>query len=171
MLIENFHHSINTWITELEQYNVIQLCTQPATKSWSLGQLYIHLTDDAKYYIEQIKICVSSNDNAMKEMSAFAKTIFLNNSFPDKQIEGAPANEFIPQPGSKDELVSSLINLKNKMNQAAMQVSESPFRGKTKHPGLGYFSAAEWLQFAEMHFRHHLRQKKRIDDYLKMNSF
>ena len=27
--------------------------------------------------------------------------------------------------------------------------------GKTKHPGLNYFTAKEWLQFAEMHLRHH----------------
>jgi hypothetical protein len=36
-------------------------------------------------------------------------------------------------------------------------------RGKAGHPGLGYFSAAEWLQFAEMHLRHHFRQKERLD--------
>jgi hypothetical protein len=171
MLIENFNHTINTWITALQQYNFSQLCIQPAAKNWSLGQLYIHLTDDANYYIEQIKICVSSNDNAMEEMSAFVKTIFLNNDFPDEQIEGAPAHAFIPQPGNKDELVNSLIILKNEMNEAAVLILESPFRGKTKHPGLGWFNAAEWLQFAEMHFRHHLRQKKRIDDFLKMNRF
>jgi len=171
MLIENFNHTINTWITALHQYSFSQLCTQPDSKNWSLGQLYIHLTDDANYYIEQIKICVSSNDNALEEMSAFAKKIFLNNDFPDEQIEGAPANAFIPQPGSKDDLLNSLINLKDEMNQVAVLVSESTFRGKTKHPGLGYFSAVEWLQFAEMHFRHHLRQKKRIDDFLKINKF
>jgi hypothetical protein len=38
---------------------------------------------------------------------------------------------------------------------------------ETQHPGLYHFSANEWYQFAEMHFRHHVRQKKRIDDYLK----
>jgi hypothetical protein len=53
------------------------------------------------------------------------------------------------------------------MNTVATLISESQFNGKTKHPGLGYFSAKEWLQFANMHFRHHLRQKKRIDVFLK----
>jgi hypothetical protein len=38
--------------------------------------------------------------------------------------------------------------------------------GKTRHPGLLYFSALEWLRFAEMHMRHHFRQKKRIDEAL-----
>jgi len=65
-------------------------------------------------------------------------------------------------------LKSSLLNVKAEMNRAAILISKSSFKGKTKHPGLHYFSATEWLQFAEMHFRHHLRQKKRIEDFLKV---
>jgi len=53
------------------------------------------------------------------------------------------------------------------MEQAAELISSNQPKGKSKHPGLGYFSAEEWLQFAEMHFRHHLTQKKLIDNYLK----
>jgi len=51
------------------------------------------------------------------------------------------------------------------MKQAALLISKSNHKGKTKHPGLNYFSADEWFRFAEMHFRHHERQKKRIDDF------
>jgi hypothetical protein len=32
-----------------------------------------------------------------------------------------------------------------------------------------FFNAPEWLQFAEMHMRHHFRQKMRIDDRLFSN--
>jgi hypothetical protein len=39
-------------------------------------------------------------------------------------------------------------------------------KGKTRHPGLLFFSALEWLRFTEMHMRHHFRQKKRIDHKL-----
>ncbi|MDB5279911.1 MAG: DinB family protein [Ferruginibacter sp.] len=53
------------------------------------------------------------------------------------------------------------------MNDLAARIAASKFKGKTKHPGLDYFSATEWLQFVDIHFRHHLRQKKRIDDFLK----
>jgi hypothetical protein len=42
-----------------------------------------------------------------------------------------------------------------------------PSTGKSRHPGLGYFNAGEWLRFIEMHMRHHLRQKERIDAFLK----
>lgn len=167
MLIEDFNRAIDYWIKALEMYDLPVLRTRPAPASWSLGQLYHHLIDDTNYYIEQIKICVSTNVNAEKVASPTAKALFCNNSFPDEVIEGAPSNAHIVQPESKEQLKSCLKNLKDEMNDVAILIKESDNKGKTKHPGLDFFGAEEWLQFAEMHFRHHIRQKKRIDDFLK----
>lgn len=171
MLIEDFNHTIDIWIKELEPYDFIQLYTKPSPKSWSLGQVYMHLIDETNYYIEQIKICVSTNDNVIEEASPDAKTMFLNNDFPDEVIEGAPTNLYIPQPQNKEQLMTCLMKLKDEMNNVQILISKSLFKGKTKHPGLNYFNASEWFQFGEMHFRHHLRQKKRIDDFLKINRY
>ena len=162
-LIEKINHTIAIWIKALDEYNYTQLCAKPAPNSWSLGQLYIHLVQDTNYYLEQIRISVSTNKNGMEEMSPFGKTLFLNNGFPDELIEGAPSNAHIEQPASKEQLINSLVQLRDEITSVALQASQTFFIGKTKHPGLNYFSAAEWLQLAEMHFRHHLRQKKRID--------
>ena len=169
MLLKDFNDTIDSWIEALEQYSFTQLCTKSAPTSWSMGQLYAHLINDTNYYIEQIKICVTTNDNVNKEATAFAKTLFFNNAFPDEMIEGAPTNSSIPQPGNKEQLMSSLLHVKIEMNHLATLISTSAFKGKTKHTGLNYFSANEWMQFAAIHFRHHLRQKKRIDDFLKIN--
>lgn len=171
MPIEDYNHAIDTWIKGLEQYDFTQLSTKPSPVSWSLGQLYMHLIADTNFYIEQIKICVSTNDNANEEASLNAKAMFLNNDFPDEVIKGAPSNSLIPQPGSKEQLMTSLKNAKDEMNKMAILIAHSEFKGKTKHPGLNYFSANEWLQFAAMHFRHHLRQKKKIDEFLKTNGY
>ncbi len=170
MLIQDFNHTIDIWIKELELYDSIRLCTKPSANSWSLAQVYIHLIDDTNYYIDQIKICVCTNDNINEEASPDAKTMFLNNDFPDEVIEGAPSNAYIQQPDNKEQVMRCLLNLKDEMNNAAILISKSSFQGKTKHPGLNYFNANEWFRFAEMHFRHHLRQKKRIDDFLIINS-
>jgi hypothetical protein len=93
--------------------------------------------------------------------------ILAENDFPDEAIVGAPGNAFIPQPLSKEQLVKDMEVLKINMNAAALLVDESPFKGRSKHPGLGFFNAEEWLQFAEIHLRHHFRQKERIDEFLK----
>ena len=167
MTIENFNHTIDYWIKELERYTFIQLCAKPSSTSWSLGQMYRHLIDDANFYVEQIKMCIENNNHATEEATTHGKTMLHNNDFPNEVIEGSPNNAFIPQPEGKEQLMNDLLNLKFEMNAMAVLILESPFNGKTKHPGLGYFSAKEWLQFADMHFRHHLRQKKRIDAFLK----
>ena len=168
-MLKDSNHTIDIWIENLKQYDFTRLCAKPSPNSWSLGQLYMHLIEQTKYYIEQIRICVATSDNVMKEVSPGAKTMFLNNEFPDEIMEGPPSNFYTPQPENKEELMSSLMNLKDEINDIEILISKSPFKGKTKHPGLNYFSASEWFRFAEMHFRHHLRQKKRIDDFLKTN--
>lgn len=167
MLIDDFNHTIAAYIIELDRYTVAQLCAKPSPVSWSLGQMYLHLIADTRFYLEQIKICISNNNQAEEQAAPHAKTMFANNEFPDEFIAGAPANAHIPQPQSKEHLLNELLALKAEINAAAMRISKSEFAGKTKHPGLHYFSAMEWLQFADMHFRHHLRQKKRIDIFLK----
>jgi hypothetical protein len=119
-------------------------------------------------FIEQARVCASANDNMHEQLSANAKTMFLNNEFPEAIIEGPPNNASTPQPESKEQLMNALINLKHEIQKAEELISTSRFNGKTKHHGLKYFNAHEWLRFADMHIRHHLRQKKRIDDFLKM---
>jgi len=169
MIIKHFNHTIDNWIKELEQYNFTQLCARPSLNSWSLGQVYMHLISETNFYLEQIKICVSTNDNINEEASQNARAMFLNNDFPDEVIDGPPSNAYTPQPETKEQLMHCIMKLKEEINNAGILISKSSNKGKTKHPGLNYFNAYEWLQFAEMHFRHHARQKKRIDDFLKMN--
>jgi hypothetical protein len=165
--MENFKHPIDTWINALERYDFVQLCTRPSANSWSLGQVYMHLLDDSRYYLEQIKICVSSNDHSNEEPSSFAKDMLRNNEFPDDIIVGASSNELVPQPMSKEQLLSNLAALKKDIANAALLIQETSFQGRTKHPGLQYFNAAEWYQFIGMHFRHHLRQRERINEFLE----
>ncbi|HEY2726442.1 MAG TPA: DinB family protein [Parafilimonas sp.] len=165
MIINNFNYTIDTWLQAIQQYSFKQLCTQPDANSWSLGQVCMHLANDTNWFIEQIKNCISNNDNADETMLPFAQIMFTNNSFPDEQLTNS-ANANMPQPKNKEDLLQLFINLKKYMNDAAMQIKSSKLKGKTKHPGFNYFNANEWLQFAEMHLRHHLKQKKRIEEYL-----
>ncbi len=116
---------------------------------------------------KQIEICISSNDHATEEASTDAKAMFFNNSLPNVDLEGSPDNAKIPQPANKDQLINGLLNLKSEMNELSILIPRTSYKGKTRHPGLNYFNANEWLQLAEMHFRHHLRQKKNIDNFLK----
>lgn len=166
MRSENSNHTLDLWIQAVEQNNFERICAKPTPTSWSLGQVCMHLIGETSHYLKQIHICLATDDNANKEMTAHAKSMFRNNEFPDELIEGPPSNDNTPQPRSKEELLNALLKLKDELNKAAALVSTRSGKGKTKHPGLHYFTAREWLQFADMHMRHHLRQKKRIEEFL-----
>ena len=167
MLNLDFNHLIDFWIEDLSQKTFAQICAKPSPTSWSLGQVGTHLMEATRHYLDEVKICLSTNDHINEEMLANAKVMFRHNAFPDELIEGPASNANTPQPESKEMLIEGLNKLRNEINATAILISTSASKGKTKHPGLLYFNAREWFQFGEMHFRHHLRQKKRIEDFLK----
>ncbi len=137
----------------------VELTAQPAPRSWSLGQVYVHVLDDTDFYFNQITVCLASNDHAMEGSTSEAKLMFRNNAFPDLRIVGLPSNALVRQPQSKQILADRLVRLKSRIEETDKLIAGSLFHGKAFHPGLRYLSAQEWFQFAEMHCRHHLRQK------------
>lgn len=166
MLLQQFNETIEQWIGYLDHYSLDMLRQQPDAQSWSLGQVYVHIIDDTRYYIEQMKAALLTDANGDKEMHAFARTIFDNNGFPDALLQGPSTNAAMRQPESKDELLQHLVSIKQEVNTLCTRFHIATSTGKSAHPGFYFFSAQEWLQFAEMHMRHHFRQKKRIDDKL-----
>lgn len=165
-IIDQFNNTVNQWIACLDDYTIDMLHRQPQPSSWSLGQVYVHIIDDTSYFVEQIAAALTTTANSDKEMHKNAKFIFKNNGFPDILVQGPSTNVAIRQPQDKNELSEALTAIKDKVNQLYTTFDFSKATGKTQHPGLWFFSASEWLQFAEMHMRHHFRQKKRIDDQL-----
>ena len=159
---QRFNDTIDTWINAIHDYTLEQLHQPPKPGSWSLGQVYMHIISDTSWFVEQIQAALQSNEHHDKDMHEDAKTMFRNNAFPDMKIEGPATNTFIPQPESKEVLQDRLTKIKNDVNRFDFKQRN----GKTQHPGLLFFNALEWLQFAEMHMRHHFRQKKRIDELI-----
>jgi hypothetical protein len=183
-LLQRFNDTVGQWIGYLDDYTLEMLQRPPRAGSWSLGQVYIHIIGDTRYFARQMKESLESRADGEKEMHPEAKTMLRNNAFPDRMIEGPATNIPIPQPDSKERLSKGLVSIRDAVNDlftnandAAANVTASNFSasnvaastGKTPHPGLGYFNALEWLQFAEMHMRHHFRQKKRIDEQLYLS--
>ncbi|HEY4209305.1 MAG TPA: DinB family protein [Puia sp.] len=166
IILDRFNETIEIWIGSLDGYNLEMLCRQPVAGSWSMGQVCVHIMDDTTWMVEQMRACLLTAANSEKEMHENARTMFRNNDFPDTQLTGPSTGVAMRQPESKEALRQGLISIKDQVNQLYFASDPSASMGKTQHPGLQYFNAVEWLQFAEMHMRHHLRQKKRIDDKL-----
>jgi hypothetical protein len=164
------NNTIDIWINALRSYELDTLQAKPDKNSWSLGQVYMHILADTNFYIEQIEYCLTHNENQSEQMTDFAVALFSNNEFPDIKIKGdASASETMPQPTNKNDVTYQMILLRDQLNLLSARVSSTSSVGKTKHPGLGYFNAQEWLRFSEIHMRHHLRQKRRIEQALGIN--
>lgn len=165
-LLAQFNKTIDIWIHHLNDYTLEMLCSRPGEKSWSLGQVYLHIIADTTWFVEQMQDCLLlSNANSEQEMHEYAKVIFANNAFPDASLENPFNDPDSRQPLNKEELLQGLTDIKQEVN-ALYAIDHPQANGKTEHPGFHFFNSMEWLQFAEMHMRHHLRQKQRIDEQL-----
>ena len=168
MEIEKFNKTINIWIDELSQFHLKHLLTKPDTKSWSLGQVYEHLIEETSWYNCQIEMTLGNEDNIEKATSGVAKILFKRGSFEDKRFQGDPLiSENVKQPTTKAQLKSDLEQLKKDTNDIWRRIENTSKYGKSEHPGLGFLNCYEWIQYSEMHMRHHLKQKDRIEKFLK----
>lgn len=161
--LRQFDTTIQQWIDQLGHYTLSQLWRPPRAGSWSLGQVYNHIIDDTSWFAGQMKEALECRENAGETMHPNARAMFERNGFPDIRIEGPATNTFIAQPQSIEELARRLAAIKTTVDDLFREFDPTASTGKTQHPGLHFFSAVEWLQFSEMHMRHHLRQKERID--------
>ncbi len=168
MQVVKLNETLDSWITALQDYDLVTLVKRPAPENWSLGQVYLHLITETSFYIGQIEYCLAHNENYPEQMAEDAAIIFDNNEFPDERIKNdAPSSQNVPQPTNKQDLLEQMLGVKTHLNYLWDKMIDHKFAGKTRHPGLGYFNAQEWFQFAELHLRHHLRQKKRIEDAIQ----
>ena len=168
MLIGHFNGTIDKWVSDLRHYDLYQLLAKPAATSWSMGQLYRHLIEETNWYFDQIELCFGSIENSMQTMNESAKSMFQDNSFPDEIIKGDPfISEHVKQPADCQSLQVDFQKIKSDANEFWFKIENTPTLGKSAHPGLGFLNAPEWFQYAEMHMRHHLKQKDRIDTFLK----
>ena len=171
MLIDDFNTTLDIWLKELQNYNYKSLTQKQDASSWSIGQVYMHLINETNWYFEQLECCFSHTNNIEKEMAESAKFIFENNSFAAIKILGDPLiSEHVPQPKNLDSIEKELLSLKSKAAKLWLRINSDEPQGKTEHPGIEFLSPSEWLQYSEMHMRHHLKQKKRIVTYLNLNN-
>jgi hypothetical protein len=167
--IAAFNQTIDHWIEALASYSQVQLCDQPGKEQWSIGQVYMHLINETEFYIREIEVCLADNKNSKEEMNMEGKILFQMNGFPEEKLKRPKGNPEPQLPENNEKLLEEMKGLKLKLNLLWKEVEQFENSGKTRHPGFLYFNAKEWFQFAEMHLRHHLRQKEKIDNYLKNN--
>jgi hypothetical protein len=157
------------WESELETYSDEQFKKKPSSEGWSIGQVYAHLVMGSfNYHIKQIEQCLESEANQHEKKTFPGRLMFFIHAFPPVRIKVPPSPAYTPQqPERKEKILAGMRLLRKKLQELSREVDAASHVGKTKHPALGYLDAREWYQLIVMHFRHHRRQKRRLDVFLK----
>ena len=164
-----FESLANRWLRELDTYTEEQFLRKPSEHEWSIGQVYMHLFQSAKFFhLKQIEQCAAQQGtvtNGEKKMPG--KISFMLGMFLPVRIKVPPSPQYTPpQPKNKEEATTKLNKIIIDVKNILPAVEHASLENKTAHPALGYLNAREWYQLISMHFHHHLRQKARLDKFL-----
>ncbi|WP_144699593.1 DinB family protein [Fictibacillus phosphorivorans] len=158
---------IETYKSFLQNYSNEQLSYIPEQGVWSIGQMYDHLIVVAHEYLDSVEDCEKAVEVQHQEKSEFGEYLFNIGGFPPikiklpEELDAPPDNT-----KSKEEIMSELDQLMDRMKDLELKVEEINPNCKMKHGGFGWLNAKEWLSLVSMHFRHHLRQKYDLDQRL-----
>jgi hypothetical protein len=157
---------IDYWITEFKRYDWQKVIEKPSENEWSLGQVGIHLWMAGKgFFFKNAEKCLNKEgtENGKKKKFA-AHLIFSFGMLPPVKYDMPKQVAVVPkQPESVEQLIDKLEEIKKISADYIRRMPESDPSLKIKHPFLGWLNTAEWIQLCNIHFRHHLRQKKRIE--------
>ena len=162
------HQSIDYWIDEFKRYDFDKILMKPSEQSWSMGQVGIHLWMASKgFFFKNAEKCLSKEGTERGKSKKFAAhLIFTLRTFPPVRYEMPKQVSVVPkQPETKEQLIAKLEGVKKMASEYINRIPQSDPELKIKHPFLGWLNTAEWIKLCGIHFRHHRRQKQRIEKH------
>lgn len=160
---------VENWEQQLSSYTIEALLKKSDAESWSMGQVYMHLINATlNFQLKQVSFCLNTDENQSKRKNfkGFISYHILG-KFPPIKIKVPASEAYSPkQPESVAQILEGFAEVKREVKLSLAMLTEKKGKGKTEHPGFSYLNASEWFKLVEMHIRHHLAQKKRIDEFL-----
>jgi hypothetical protein len=166
--LSKFKEILITYEKALESYSEEDFARKPNENEWSIGQMYQHLAGSLQFFhAKHVEDCLASDNNANKGKTMPGRISYFIGGFPPIRIKVPPSPQYTPpQPENKQKIKEKLPVLLQIMENLEARLQSEKTNGKTKHPAFGYLNGKEWYVMIEMHFRHHLRQKARLDKFL-----
>lgn len=166
-IVNKLEEVTNHYVQELENFNMKQLLQKPSEDEWSIGQMYVHLIQAARYMqLRNIEVCRQGGPavtEAGTEKSEIGQSIFAQGSLPPVRVKVPASPQYTPaQPESKEQLREGLIDVLHLMKELEPTLDEIPEHHTVAHPAFGPLTAKEWFALVEMHYRHHLLQLNRL---------
>ena len=162
---KNLETVVNQYISSLDEYADEQFFFKKDEETWSLGQMYEHLTLSSNFFF--LANCVRCLEHRKGqeggEKNEFGEKLFIKGSFPPIKIK-IPEVLRGPEPVAKacHEYRSILEKILLDSKNLIEAVCNDDGAYKALQPAMGWLNAKEWFYLHEMHYRHHLRQKAEL---------
>jgi hypothetical protein len=169
-ILDRFEITANFYLNEIPKYSLEQMTRKPSEDEWSLGQMYVHLISSAMFMqLRNVELCRDQETAPdSSERPEAVKAMFAAGSFPPERIRVPASPQYTPkQPDSLQEMEQGLRTVIARMQELEPTLASIPADRAVGHPRMGLLSALEWFTLVEMHYRHHLLQKERIDSFLR----
>ncbi len=162
----NLETVVNQYISSLDEYSDEQFFYKKDEETWSLGQMYEHLTVSSNFFFlaNCVRCLEKRKGQEGGEKNEFGTKLFMKGGFPPIKVK-IPEVLRGPEPVAKARaeyrpiLKKILLDSKNLIET----VSNDDGSYKALQPAMGWLNAKEWFYLHEMHYRHHLRQKAELE--------
>lgn len=163
------------YLEQLKGISEEQLTRQPSEEQWSIGQLFVHLISVTQFMsLRNIGLCQEGNPESIMVGAAKSEggeALFQYGGFPDVKIHVPPSPQYTPkQPNNAEELSQGLLSIVERMKTIEPALDNIPAENSVPHPRLGALNSKEWFCIVEMHFRHHLKQLRSLQQFLNQET-
>ena len=167
---KEFEKEAKFWLVELENYNEGPFSALTPNSEWTMGQLYEHLFQYTVYCTEKIEESITVSSEGVAKLTFAGKMVFSLGSFFGKKAKDSKM--IIPDLPSQPEDIMDARNkiirclkLMDEANDLINLHSDTAKESVSEHPVFGSLSAIQWFDLIIRHFKHHRKQKRKIDNY------
>ncbi|MCU0446166.1 MAG: DinB family protein [Microscillaceae bacterium] len=166
-ICQTYQELIEVYTQSLNKYAENQFNYKKADYIWSLGQMFEHLVITHNFFVYQTKNCLEQRKGQIGgDKTEIGENIYRYGTLPPIKIT-------IPEKYRGLEPVAqtiafykgALTKMITEFQALAEPISQDAGEYKTFHARFGMLNALEWYKNAEMHLRHHLRQKQELEEF------
>lgn len=149
-------HATPRFADELEaQCNGKLALHAPQISKWTFGQQLEHLFRSSHYVIDRLQESMTP-DHASDSLGPWGHSLMVAGFIPRGMFPTIP--QLVPGAGTMAEIEPLRQSLRERLaavDWSLVQIKASP--GKSKHPRMKWMTSSQWMFFADVHHRHHLR--------------
>jgi hypothetical protein len=162
LIYYSLHKIADAYRLQLKSIPDLQFQQTPASGGWSYSEVYSHIWDASLLSLEPVKSCIKGQGKK-EPTKLIPRLILFFGSLPPGKFKVPKRIESRVKKITKIEAEQLMDQFLMELEIDYSQISMASPEIKNQHPRLGYFNAAQWLRFIEIHLKHHYKQLQRIE--------